>query len=47
MVDGVIPGSVLAAENLTLAPYTLPDSRNTPREDPLREESRRVWVGVY
>ncbi len=39
VLDGVFPQKVLAAQNLSFSPWTMPSRRNARREDPLRPQA--------
>ncbi len=44
VIDGVLPGELLASRNLTFASYRLPPKRNEPRTDAIRPTAPTVWV---
>jgi hypothetical protein len=44
VIDGVLPGDVLANRNLTFSPFKLPPKRNERRGDSIRLDGPTVWV---
>lgn len=44
VIDGVLPGEVLANRNLTFSPFKLPPKRNERRGDSIRLDGPTVWV---